>query len=114
VDDEPDMTTLLKISLESAGFMIDTFNDPLQALENFKGYNQLDIMMPKMDGFDLYNKLKAIDHDIKICFLTASNETRREELLKQKHCEIERESLWEKPLPINEIATRINKQIGSP
>ena len=112
------MTTLLKISLESAGFMIDTFNDPLQALENFKPnmYDLviLDIMMPKMDGFDLYNKLKDMDHDIKICFLTASNETRREELLKQKHCEIERESLWEKPLPINEIATRINKQIGSP
>lgn len=110
------MTTLLKISLESAGFMIDTFNDPVLALENFKPkmYDLviLDVTMPKMDGFDLYNKLRTMDHDIKICFLTASNEIRREELIKQKHCKIDKELVWEKPLPINEIVARIKKQMG--
>jgi DNA-binding NtrC family response regulator len=35
VDDEPDMTTLLKMVLERAGFGIDIFNDPLLVLENF-------------------------------------------------------------------------------
>jgi CheY-like chemotaxis protein len=32
----------------------------------------LDIMMPKMDGFELYEKIKEKDDKVKICFLTAS------------------------------------------
>jgi DNA-binding response OmpR family regulator len=36
VDDEPDMTRMLKIALEGIGLTIDTFNDPLQALKSFK------------------------------------------------------------------------------
>jgi DNA-binding response OmpR family regulator len=33
VDDETDMTAMLKMVLERAGFTIDTFNDPLLAQE---------------------------------------------------------------------------------
>jgi two-component system, OmpR family, response regulator ChvI len=61
VDDEPDMTTMLKMALERAGFTFDTFNDPLLALESFKpnlcGLAILDVIMPKMNGFELYNQL---------------------------------------------------------
>jgi YesN/AraC family two-component response regulator len=32
----------------------------------------LDIKMPKMDGFELYNKIKEKDPKAKICFLTAT------------------------------------------
>jgi DNA-binding response OmpR family regulator len=49
VDDEPDMTSMLKMSLEHVGFSIDVFNDPLLALKNFepKLYDLviLDVMM---------------------------------------------------------------------
>jgi two-component SAPR family response regulator len=31
----------------------------------------LDITMPKMNGFELYQKVKEIGSDVKICFLTA-------------------------------------------
>ena len=63
VDDEPDMTLLFKMALESYGsFTVSTFNDPLIALSNFKAglYDLiiLDIKMPKMDGFDLYHEIK--------------------------------------------------------
>ena len=66
VDDEPDMTLLFKMALESEGsFIVSTFNDPLIALSNFKAglYDLiiLDIKMPKMDGFDLYQEIKKID-----------------------------------------------------
>lgn len=27
--------------------------------------------MPKMNGFDLYEKIKMIDNKVKVCFLTA-------------------------------------------
>jgi CheY-like chemotaxis protein len=45
-------------------------------LSNFKqGYYDLvilDIKMPKMDGFELYEKINEKDDKVKICFLTAS------------------------------------------
>ena len=36
VDDEPDLNLTLKITLEENGFKVDSFTDPLSALENFK------------------------------------------------------------------------------
>jgi DNA-binding response OmpR family regulator len=36
VDDEPDLTLSLKIVLEQNGFKVDSFTDPLSALENYK------------------------------------------------------------------------------
>ncbi|MGC2563297.1 MAG: response regulator, partial [Nitrososphaeraceae archaeon] len=62
VDDELDITLTLKSVLENSGFDVDLFNDPLVALQNFKTnfYDLiiLDIKMPKMNGFDLYEKIK--------------------------------------------------------
>jgi DNA-binding response OmpR family regulator len=74
VDDEPDLTFTIKKILEDNGFKVDTFNDPILALNNYKVnfYDLviLDIKMPKMDGFELYIKLREKDHKVKICFLT--------------------------------------------
>jgi two-component system OmpR family response regulator len=82
VDDEPDMTTMLKMALERVGFTIDIFNDPVLALKSFKPnlYDLviLDVMMQKMNGFELYSQLKKVDPDMKVCFLTASSESYRE------------------------------------
>jgi CheY-like chemotaxis protein len=115
VDDEPDMTKMLQMALERVGFSVDTFNNPLLALQNFRRHLYdlviLDVLMPKMNGFELYNRLKKMDHDIKICFLTASNETYREELRKQKHPELNRDLFLEMPLPIKEILYEIKKRI---
>jgi CheY-like chemotaxis protein len=77
VDDEPDITLTFKIALHSTGlFEVYTFNEPLQALANFKsGFYHLvltDIKMPKMNGCEFRQKIREIDNDIKICFLTAS------------------------------------------
>lgn len=33
----------------------------------------LDIKMPKMDGFQLYRKLKKMDNKLKVCFSTAAD-----------------------------------------
>ena len=77
IDDEQDVTFTLKTILEETGlFHVDTFNDPDLALKRFKpkfyALVLIDIMMPKMDGFELYEQLKKIDSDFKVCFLTAS------------------------------------------
>lgn len=111
------MTTMLKMALERAGFIIDTFNDPLLVLKSFKSilYDLvvLDVMMPKMDGIELYNQLKNVDPRINACFLTASSETYSEKLRKEKgsHCELSKDLFLYMPLPISKIVEEINKKI---
>ena len=76
VDDEADIIFTMKDILEEERFKVDTFNDPTIALEsyrsNFYDLVILDIKMPKMDGFELYTKIREKDRQVKICFLTAS------------------------------------------
>ncbi len=98
IDDEEDITFFLKETLEGyGGFEVVTFNDPLLALSSFNHEDKqdkpstydlilLDIKMPKMDGFELYQELQkridsaegantsSKDQDgkrTKICFMTA-------------------------------------------
>ncbi len=76
VDDEPDVTYTIKSILNDIGFQINSFNDPIIALKsyrsNFYDLVILDIKMPKMDGFEVYAKIREKDPKVKICFLTAS------------------------------------------
>jgi DNA-binding response OmpR family regulator len=80
VDDEPDITFTLLAILQKAGYEVFSFNNPLVALQSFEPryYDLLiiDIKMPEMNGFDLYQKLKEIDSHVKVCFLTAVSEFR--------------------------------------
>jgi DNA-binding response OmpR family regulator len=66
----------LKKALEQSGFSLDVFNDPISALLNFKAdyYDLilLDIKMPEMNGYELYQEIKKKDDKIKVCFVTAS------------------------------------------
>jgi DNA-binding response OmpR family regulator len=75
IDDEPDITFTIKDILEDNGFQGDSFNDPILALNSYKSnfYDLviLDIKMPKMDGFELYTKMREKEPKVKICFLTA-------------------------------------------
>jgi CheY-like chemotaxis protein len=75
VEDEQDIARLFTIALQDNGFVVDVFNDPLYALSNYKTglYDLLllDIRMPTMSGFELYQKIKDIDDKVQVCFITA-------------------------------------------
>jgi DNA-binding response OmpR family regulator len=75
VDDEPDVVLTLKLGLEVNGFVVETYNNPLKALSDFRANSYdlllLDIKLPEMNGFELYSRLHQIDHNVKICFITA-------------------------------------------
>lgn len=75
VDDEPDTSLTLKVSLENYNYIVDSFDDPIVALKNFKSglYDLLilDILMSQMSGIKLYQEIRKIDERVKVCFLTA-------------------------------------------
>ena len=76
INDEADITLSVGQVLDDRGFNIDSYEDPVEALENFKPklYDRviIDGKMPKMDGFTFYRETKALDSGVKICFLTAA------------------------------------------
>jgi DNA-binding response OmpR family regulator len=116
VDDEPDLTMLCSLALEYYGFKVDTFTDPRKALSNYKpGYYDLvilDIMMPNMDGFQLYDEIKKNDHKAKICFLTAS-EFYYEEFRKKEYNAIDKTLFIQKPVQNEELLKEVNRRINS-
>ncbi len=121
MDDEPDITFTIKCILKDSRIYIDPFNDPVIALKSYKRYFYdlviLDIKMPKMDGFELYTKIRELDPNVKICFLTAIA-TLNEEFIKL-NSEFDRiisEGYFiQKPIKtkdlIKKIVTIINKDI---
>jgi CheY-like chemotaxis protein len=68
--------------------------------------------MPDMDGFELYERLKKIDPDIKACFLTAS-EMYHEEFRKAEYFALNKDLFLQKPISTDDLIMKINKMINS-
>jgi DNA-binding response OmpR family regulator len=116
VDDEADLTMLCSLALEYHGFKVDTFNDPQEALSSYKSdyYDLviLDIKMPKMNGFELYDEIKKKDPQAKICFLTAS-ELYYEEFRKKEYHAIDKNLFIRKPIENEELLKEVNRIMSS-
>jgi DNA-binding response OmpR family regulator len=112
VDDEPDIIDSLKIGLEDNGFAVDTYTDSALALSDFKTnvYDLvlLDVKMPKMNGFELYEKLREKDSKVNVCFITAHEvyyESLRE-IFPDMNCDC-----YVKPINIDDLVRRVKAQI---
>jgi CheY-like chemotaxis protein len=116
VDDEPDIIFTLQTGLEDDGFDVDAFTDSELVSSNFKpGLYDLvliDIKMPKMDGFALYERLKTLDPSVKVCFLTAS-EMYREEIREGEYQMLSKDLFLQKPISNDDLIREIKKKIGS-
>ena len=114
VDDEQDITAVLKAGLERDGFEVDAFNDPREALEKFKPgvYDMvmLDVRMPDIDGFTLYEKLKTIDNKVKVTFMTAFDVAYLD-LFKEKFPFLPEKNYMKKPLIIRTLGKQIKSEL---
>jgi two-component system response regulator QseB len=117
VDDEPDNASVFTMSLEDGGFEVDTFTDPLLALSAFKASKKyeiliLDIKMPNMNGFDLYDAVRKIDNKVKACFLTAFGEGYTEEFERRfPSSSFSDISFIRKPIRMGDLVKKVNEMI---
>jgi DNA-binding response OmpR family regulator len=119
VDDEPDVIFTLKIVLEENGFKVDSFTDPLVALENFKEESAgmyelliLDMKMPRINGYELYRQIKKIDDKVKVCFLTAG-EMDYEQFRKELIPALDNNCYIQKPIENEMLIRRLNRIMAS-
>ena len=104
------------MGLELAGFEVDAYNDPAIALSKFKpDYYDLmliDIKIPKIDGFELYEKISEIDNKVKVWFITAYE--RYDKALNEvppKSREMLLNHFVEKPIEIDILVKQIKSEL---
>jgi two-component system alkaline phosphatase synthesis response regulator PhoP len=112
VDDEQDIVEFLRYNLEKEDFdVLVSYNgkDALKQVSKLPDLIILDIMMPEMDGFEVYNKIKDIEEytDIPIIFLTAkSGET--DEI---KGLDIGASDYIQKPISPKKLVARVKSNL---
>jgi DNA-binding response OmpR family regulator len=78
VDDDPSTCELLSLLLANEGFIVWAVQTPEEALkvaeEEAVELIILDIMMPRVDGFELFKRLRRIGCDCPVIFLSAKTE----------------------------------------
>jgi DNA-binding response OmpR family regulator len=113
VDDEYDVNLTMKLVLEEKGFKVDSYTDAFEVLDSFAAglYDLviLDVKLPTMNGFSLYEKIKKLDGTVRICFLTAADKTYYE-TLKKHYPSINEDCVIHKPVD-NESLLRLIKSV---
>ena len=121
VDDESDVTMTFRTVIEDSNNDVDvnkrievyTANDPVVSLSEFKPnfYDLVlvDINMPHMNGFELSEKIFAIDINVRVCFIS-NGEINREALreiypTRQEGCFIR------KPVSMDYLVKRIRSEL---
>ena len=74
VDDDKAICEYMETFLSKDGFEVKTLNDPSSAAEEVKngGYHLvvLDLMMPKMDGLQVLERIRKVDNDVAVVIFT--------------------------------------------
>ena len=78
IDDDADILFTFSAVIEGEGYHLKSFNNPHEALSHFSQVDPyyydlviMDIRMPGMNGIQLYSKLKVMNPEIKVLFLSA-------------------------------------------
>jgi len=106
VDDEPQLTRVLRTGLKSRGYDVRVAADGLAGFETFSDWHPdlviTDLAMPNMDGLELCRRLRAIS-PVPIIILSAKGE----EKIKVEALDIGADDFVTKPFGIDELLARI-------
>jgi two-component system, OmpR family, KDP operon response regulator KdpE len=110
VDDEPQITRVLRTSLSTHGYDLRVANDGETALEIMKDWTPdlviTDLAMPNMDGLELCRKLRAFSH-VPIIVLSV----RGEERTKVQALDAGADDYVTKPFGIEELLARVRANL---
>jgi DNA-binding response OmpR family regulator len=120
VDDNVDITTTFKTAIEDNNnttltkkIEVHTSNNPVMALSEFKPnfYDLLlvDINMPDMNGFELSEKVLAIDINVRICFMSSGEINRK--ALREIYPSLTVGCFMRKPMTIDYLLERIRSEL---
>jgi CheY-like chemotaxis protein len=111
IDDEENSYLSLRTVLENNGLTVDAYNNPHEALKNFStGLYDLvlvDIIMPEMNGFELYRRLRIIDNKVKVFFL-ASGRVNYAMVRKELSSESDSNYIIRKPIENEDLIELLN------
>ena len=106
VDDEPQLTRVLRTGLKSRGYDVRTAPDGLTGLETFKEWHPdlviTDLAMPEMDGLELCRRVRAISQT-PILVLSAKGQ----EKTKIEALDLGADDFVTKPFGIDELFARV-------
>lgn len=109
-EDELDLRELIKINLEEEGLTVFPASDGMKAFEIFKRESIhlaiLDVMMPRLDGFNLLQKIRKTS-TVPVIFLTA----RTEDMDKVLGLGLGADDYMGKPFSMNELIARVKAQL---
>ena len=107
VEDDDNIRRGLEDSLSGEGYEVISAQDGQEGIETFEGDDWdlvlLDVMMPKMSGYDVCRAIRKIDECTPILFLTAKGE----EIDKVLGLELGADDYLTKPFSIRELHARI-------
>lgn len=107
VDDEPSIIQLSRMYLEREGFRIESVNDGEAALMSvaraLPALVVLDVMLPKLDGFEVCRRLRAMNNATAVLMLTA----RDEDIDKILGLELGADDYLTKPFNPRELVARV-------
>jgi CheY-like chemotaxis protein len=116
VDNDQDILFTFKSMLEAEGYHVESFADPTEALTRFvqmdpSYYNLVltDIRMPDLNGFQLYQKLREINSDIRVLFMTAFDVPAN---LHDTIPTIKDSDIIKKPIEEEQFVSRIKKAVN--
>jgi len=120
IDDEADITTTFKAGIEDCNndsgkrIEVHTANNPAVALSEYRPdfYDLLlvDINMPNMNGFELSEKILAIDINVKVCFMSSLELNR--EALREIYPPLRLGCFIRKPVTLDYLLKRIRSELN--
>jgi len=114
VDDEEYIVTSLEYVMKSAGYEVEVAYDGEQAIEKVKETAPdlliLDVMMPKLDGFEVCEKIRAnpLWESIRIIMLTAKGRDSE----RDKGISLGADAYMTKPFSTRDILKRVTELLG--
>jgi DNA-binding response OmpR family regulator len=111
VDDEPNIVLALELLMKKEGFEVHTADDGEKALNAVRELRPdlvlLDIMMPKLDGYEVCQRIRADESlkNVRIMMLTAKGR----EVEKEKGMALGVDSYITKPFSTREVVLKVKE-----